>query len=70
MSIIKELFYVAVIFLGMWMAFYLGMRNEPLAEKVSRYDCRLTEFAPDIPPEVRQECRRRHIEQINQQKDQ
>ncbi len=70
MSIIKELFYVAVIFVGMWIAFYLGMRNETLAEKMPRYNCSLAEFAPDIPPEVRQECRRRHIEQINQQKDQ
>ena len=46
--------------------FYIG-KNETLDEKIARYDCRLSEFLPDFPPEVRNECRRRNIENYNQQ---
>ncbi len=69
MHIVKDLIYLILLFVSVWMAFYLGMRNETLEEKMARYDCRLSEFVPDFPLEVKAECRRRTIERINQQKD-
>ena len=70
MTIVKDLFYVAVLFVCIMIAFYLGTRHETLEEKMSRYNCSLSEFVPDIPTDVRNECRRRVIERINQEKGQ
>ncbi len=70
MHIVKDIFYVFVLFAAVYFSFYLAHRNETLEEKMARYDCRLSEFLPDFPPEVRAECRRLVIERINQQKEQ
>ena len=43
------------------------MRNESASQRVVRYDCRLAEFSPDFPDDVRQECRRRALAHYNQQ---
>jgi hypothetical protein len=67
MHIIKDFFYLIIIFLGVWFAFYLTHRHDTLEQKTARYDCKLAEFVPNVPPEVREECRRRTIEQFNQQ---
>ena len=68
MTILKDLFWLAVLFLAIWIAFYLGTRHETLQDRIVRYDCSLTEFAPDIPNDVRDECRRRRLEAYNQQR--
>jgi hypothetical protein len=69
MTIVKDFIYLILVFVFVWIAFYLGTRNATLEEKMARYDCTLAEFSPDFPPEIRQECRRRALERINQQKD-
>jgi hypothetical protein len=69
MTIVKDFIYLILVFVFVWIAFYFGTRNATLEEKMARYDCTLAEFSPDFPPEIRQECRRRTIERINQQKD-
>ena len=66
-EIIKDIFYVALLFLAVWAAFFIGMRNETTEQRTIRYDCRLSEFSPDFPNDVRQECRRKALEQYNQQ---
>lgn len=70
MTIIKDLFYVLILFIVVYIGFYLTYRNESLPDKMNRYDCSLSEFSPDFPSEVRNECRRRSLERINQQKAQ
>jgi hypothetical protein len=69
-ELIKDAFYVILIFALAFVAFYLGTRNSTLEQRTNRYDCSLTEFVPDVPPDVREECRRRRIEQLNQQQGQ
>ena len=66
-EIIKDILYVALLFLAIWTAFFIGMRNESASQRVVRYDCRLAEFSPDFPDDVRQECRRRALAHYNQQ---
>ncbi len=68
MHLLKDLLLVFAMFLAVYLSFYLGMRHEPLEDKMQRYDCSLTEFVPDVPAEVRNECRRRRVELINQEK--
>lgn len=70
MTIIKDMFLVLLLFLAVYLAFYLGMRHETTEQRIARYDCRMAEFVPDFPPEVRAECRRRTLEKINQQREQ
>ncbi len=70
MHLVKDLFYVVLLFLAVYIAFYLAHRNDTVAQRTARYDCTLTEFLADIPPDVRAECRRRRIEQINQPREQ
>lgn len=38
---------------------YLIIQNQPQGRY---YDCGMAEWHPDIPKEVREECRRRHLE--------
>lgn len=70
MHLIKDLFYVVLIFLAVYITFYLVHRHDTVEQRTARYDCSLTEFLADIPADVRTECRRRRIEQINQPRDQ
>ncbi len=70
MHLVKDLFYVVLIFLAVYIGFYLMHRHDTLEQRMTRYDCTLAEFNADFPPDVREECRRRAIERINQQKDQ
>lgn len=70
MHIIKDLFYVLLLFIAVYVGFYLLHRHDTLEERTARYDCRMSEFVPDFPPEVREECRRRTLELINSQKEQ
>jgi hypothetical protein len=32
------------------------------------FDCRMSEFHPDFPPDVREECRRQRNEQLKRQR--
>ena len=68
MHIIKDLLYVVFLFVAVYLILYLTQRYDTLEEKMSNYDCRISEFLPRIPTEIIEECRRRHIELINQQK--
>ena len=63
-EIFKDIFYVFIIFAAVWAAFYLGTRHDTLEQKMKYYDCSLTEFIPDVPNDVRIECRRQRIESI------
>jgi len=65
-EIFKDLFYVLIISCAVWIGFYLYTRHDTLEQRVIRYDCRIAEFSPDIPPDVRAECRRQVIERYNQ----
>ena len=67
MHIVKDFFYVVIIFFAVWFAFYLTHRHDTLEQKTARYDCKLAEFVANIPAEVREECRRRVIEKMNLQ---
>ena len=66
-ELLKDLVYLAVLFVAIWIAFYLGTRHDTLEDRFRRYDCSLSEFAPDIPSDVRAECRRRRLEHYNNQ---
>lgn len=68
MTIIKDMILIALIFLAVWISFHLWTRHDTVENKVVRYDCRIAEFSPDIPNDVREECRRKAIEQYNQTK--
>lgn len=37
-------------------------------ERAVVYDCRIAEISPDIPPEVREACRRMFLEEIKKQR--
>ena len=67
-EVIKDVFYIIVLFLSVWFGFYLYTRHDTTEQRTARYDCRIAEFAPDIPTDVRDECRRRAIELYNQQR--
>jgi hypothetical protein len=69
-QLLKDIIYILLVFALIYIMFYLGTRHNTLEEKMARYDCSLSEFVPDVPPEVRAECRRRAIERINQQQGQ
>jgi hypothetical protein len=68
MYLLKDLIHLILIFLIVYVVFHLFERYDILQDKMKRYDCRISEFAPDFPPEVREECRRQSIERINQGK--
>lgn len=70
MPIIKDIALLLCMCVLVCIAFYLGTRHWTLEDQMKHYDCRLAEFVPDFPPEVRAECRRRTIEWINQQREQ
>lgn len=61
----KDFSYLIIMFIAVWLAFYLGTRHDTLEQRMRRYDCRITEFAPDIPNDIREECRRRRLEAFN-----
>lgn len=69
-DLIKDTFYIILMFIAVWFSFYLYTRHDTLEQKMARYDCRISEFDPGFPPEVRAECRRRAIELYNQQQSQ
>lgn len=69
-EIIKDAVCILVLSALVWLAFYLGTRYDSLEQRFIRYDCRLAEFAPDIPTDVKLECRRRALEQYNNQQPQ
>jgi hypothetical protein len=68
MHLIKDMIYVGLIFFAVYFGFYLFERHDTVQDKMKRYDCRISEFSPDFPPEIREECRRQSIERINQGK--
>jgi len=69
-QLIKDIVYIICMFVLVYITFYLSTRNDSLEQRMARYDCTLSEFVPDIPQDVRTECRRRVIERINQQQGQ
>jgi len=68
-ELFKDFFYLLLVFVVVWCAFYLGTRHDTVEQRTDRYDCSITEFVADIPQDVRNECRRRRIESINNRKD-
>jgi len=64
-QILKDIVYLIAMFAAMWFAFYLGTRHDSIEERVRHYDCRIVEFAPDIPEDVRTICRARRMEELN-----
>ena len=68
-EICKDVTYLILMFAAVWGAFYLGTRHDSIEERVRHYDCRIVEFAPDIPEDVRTICRGRRIEQRNKTKE-
>ena len=68
-EIFKDLYYLIVMFIAVWIAFYLGTRHDSIEQRTARYDCNLTEFVARIPDDVRNQCRRQKLESINNQKD-
>ena len=54
----KNMLLVVVLFFAV---FVLIVTNFEPTGKV--YDCRMAEWHPDIPKEVKEECRRRHYEE-------
>ena len=68
MYLLKDLMHLILIFLIVYVVFHLFERYDTLQDKMKRYDCRISEFTPDFPLEVREECRRQSIERINQGK--
>ena len=67
-DLIKDIFYLALVFLAVWIVFYLYTRHDTVEQRVLRYDCRIAEFSPDIPQDVRIQCRRQALELYNQQR--
>jgi len=67
-DLFKDLFYLIIVFLAVWVGFYLYTRHDTVEQRVVRYDCSIAEFSPDIPQDVRAECRRKAIELYNQQR--
>lgn len=65
---IKDGFYLIIVFVIAWVGFYLYTRHDTIEQRVLRYDCGIAEFAPDIPTDIRNECRRRALELYNQQR--
>lgn len=68
-ELVKDIYYLILIFALTWIAFYLGTRHDTLEQRTNRYNCALTEFVADVPQDVRNQCRQRRIDSINKQKD-
>jgi hypothetical protein len=68
-EILKDIYYLILVFAVIWAVFYLGTRHDTVEQRTNRYDCALTEFVANIPQDIRNECRRRRINSINKQKD-
>ena len=68
-ELVKDLFNIVVLFCVVWIGFYLYTRHDTIERRTDRYECSLTEFVADVPQDVRNECRRRRIESINNRKD-
>ena len=69
MSIFKDFFLLAVLAALMFCIMFLVRKHESLEQKMERYNCSLSEFAPDFPQEVRNECRRQRLEAFNRSRD-
>jgi hypothetical protein len=70
MTVIKDIVLILALSILVYLALFLATRNQTLEQRMAHYDCRLSEFVPDFPPEVRAECRRRVLEQLNRQREQ
>ena len=68
-QICKDISYLILMVAAGWIAFYLGTIHDSIEERGRHYDCRIVEFAPDIPEDVRTICRGRRIEQLNKTKE-
>lgn len=68
-EIIKDIFYIALVFLFVWCGFYLYTRHDDIEQRVKRYNCNLTEFQPRVPEDIRTACRSAILDKINNQKD-
>ena len=64
MTTLKEhlIMWPALIFLGVCMFALLYGINTMMPTKVA-YDCTWSEISPDIPPKVKEECRKLRMEQ-------
>lgn len=61
-ELIKDLLNIIILFCLVWIGFYLYTRHDTLEQRMIRYDCNLTEFVPNVPNDVVNECRRRKLE--------
>ena len=69
MELLKDTFYVLVMFILVWCGFYLYTRHDSVNQRANRYDCALTEFQARVPDDIREECRRRKLELLNKEKE-
>lgn len=67
-EIVKDIIYLLIVFLIVWISFYLYTRHDTIEKRTSRYNCDLTEFLAHIPNDIKEECRRQKIQAINNQK--
>lgn len=67
-EIFKDICYLVIMFVIVWTVFYLMQQRETLEQRMLRYHCDLTEFAAEVPKDVRNECRRLKIQSINNRK--
>jgi hypothetical protein len=51
--------------IGIFIIFFILAMSDIEMPKGRFYDCGMAEWHPDIPVEVKEECRRRHYEEWN-----
>jgi hypothetical protein len=68
-ELFKDLFYLLLLFVLTWCGFYLFTRHDTIEQRVTRYNCDLSEFVARIPDDIRAECRRQKIIQLNTVKE-
>lgn len=60
----KYFWLFAPIVLGIFMLGVLFITMIAQENRTIRYDCSIAEFAPDFPPQVREECRKKRSGRI------
>lgn len=68
-ELFKDLFYLLLLFVLTWCGFYLFTRHDTIEQRAARYNCDLAEFVARIPDDIRAECRRQKIIQLNTVKE-
>lgn len=69
MELVKDMFYVILLFVLVWIGFYLFTRHDSIELRVLRYDCNLAEFQARIPDDIRNQCRQLKLDAINNIKE-